>query len=739
MYAPIPGSLLAGPARHPLVPGAAGAAPSVTVFSLNLPVGATPLEVAANPADGTVWFTDDHNRTVGSIAADGTIATQATLSGATPRAIAFGSDDGIWVGTQAAQHHLTRVGAGLTSSQALLRDATSVTTGPDGALWLTESGSDTIARVDPVSGSVEEHSVTGAKPDEITAGPDGNLWFLSREQDTIGRITPQWAYTEFDLPSGGLGLTDIVAGPDGNLWFTETSKDTIGRITPHGSVDEFSTSALDGKGPRSIAAGADGNLYFTERSGTAIGQVTPSGTVTQVGGLLTNSSGAGITAGPDGNIWFALHGTGRLGRLTVAPDPGHLRASGVTSAVATLTAPLGTSAQDTTYHVEWGTTTGYGAVTGDVVKPSAAATGPVSVSLSGLAASTEYHARLVATNATGTSTGPDLTFTTTAPGAPSATTGDAGAVDDGAATLNGVVNAQGAATTYQFEWGDDDELRPRRSGGTPTRSPPTRSTTPLSQPLTDLAPNTTYHFRIVATSVHGTTDGADQTFTTDALAPEATTAAATDVTTDAARLRGKVHAHKSPTTYHFEWGTTAAYGNVTDARAVDANGPVAVNEPLGALTPGTTYHARLVATNIGGTSTGDDVTFTTQRVLEPTAVPPFGDPAPAAPAAPETGDAATPDPGRPDDAADRPAVPKLGKAVVADVARGSVRVRTPGGEFVTSTTPRDPDRLDDRHAHGHHHPGQRARPHGPHADGHASGARCFRVAQRANGQRPDSG
>lgn len=65
------------------------------------------------------------------------------------------------------------------------------------------------------------------------------------------------------------------------------------------------------------------------------------------------------------------------------------------------------------------------------------------------------------------------------------------------------------------------------------------------------------------------------------------------------------------TGYHVEIGTTTDYGTVTPDVAVDGAGRVAAVVTLQGLAPGTTYHARLVATNATGTTAGEDVTFTT--------------------------------------------------------------------------------------------------------------------------------
>lgn len=68
--------------------------------------------------------------------------------------------------------------------------------------------------------------------------------------------------------------------------------------------------------------------------------------------------------------------------------------------------------QATSFRVEWGTTTAYGAATEDTGGIAGTLPVPVTASLSGLAEDTTYHYRVVATNASGTSYGADKTFTT---------------------------------------------------------------------------------------------------------------------------------------------------------------------------------------------------------------------------------------------------------------------------------------------------------------------------------------
>lgn len=97
--------------------------------------------------------------------------------------------------------------------------------------------------------------------------------------------------------------------------------------------------------------------------------------------------------------------------------------------------------------------------------------------------------------------------------APDVTTGSATGVDATSATLTGTVNPQGAATTYQFEYGTTTSY----GMATPSSSAGSGSTAQdVSAALTGLASSTTYHYRLVATNTNGTTTGSDGTFTTNA-------------------------------------------------------------------------------------------------------------------------------------------------------------------------------------------------------------------------------
>jgi len=98
----------------------------------------------------------------------------------------------------------------------------------------------------------------------------------------------------------------------------------------------------------------------------------------------------------------------------------------------------------------------------------------------------------------------------------------------------------------------------------------------------------------------------------DPTPPSVTTGTARAVERTTATVTGTVNPNGSATTYHFEYGTTTAYGlNTPDKAAGEGDGDVAAEAQLAQLSPGTTYHYRLVATNGNGTATGADRTLRT--------------------------------------------------------------------------------------------------------------------------------
>ena len=97
--------------------------------------------------------------------------------------------------------------------------------------------------------------------------------------------------------------------------------------------------------------------------------------------------------------------------------------------------------------------------------------------------------------------------------------------------------------------------------------------------------------------------------------PDAITGQASNVGKITAVLNGVVNGDGKPAKYHFEWGTSEAYGATTPPIASGDAEEAAMTE-LPGLTTDTTYHYRIVAENENGTNTGVDRKFTTLPAVE---------------------------------------------------------------------------------------------------------------------------
>jgi trimeric autotransporter adhesin len=300
-----------------------------------------------------------------------------------------------------------------------------------------------------------------------------------------------------------------------------------------------------------------------------------------------------------------------LGAATVAAPvaiTGPVTATG--SQTATLSGIVNPNGVSTSWQFQYGKTPTYGSSTTALDAGTGSVNTGVSASLTGLAPGTTYHYRLVAMSSGGVTDGADGIFTTPAStsAAPGATTGPASAIGAAGATLNGSVTPNGQATTYSFQYGTSTvygaQTSPVSAGS---------GTTPIavSATIAGLKAGGTYHYRLVATSSAGTTDGADLTFTPAAApaGPTATTKPASSVGQTGAKLNGSIDPNGHATSYYFEYGTSTGYGSKTAvAGAGSGTKALAVSATLSGLSVGV-YHFRLVATSAAGTADGADLTF----------------------------------------------------------------------------------------------------------------------------------
>ncbi len=214
--------------------------------------------------------------------------------------------------------------------------------------------------------------------------------------------------------------------------------------------------------------------------------------------------------------------------------------------------------------------------------------------------------------------------------APRVTTGAASGATRTTADLHGVVNPQAQDTSWHFEYGTDGSygsVAPLADGdaGSGTEGVAVRAE------LDGLSPDTTYHYRLVATNGAGTTAGIERTFRTapatvepSVARPSVATGGATGITQTGAVLAARVTPNGGATTWHIEYGRTT--GDVVAAPLPGADVgpgsvPVTVSVPVGDLVPGSTYHYRVVAVNAAGIAEGAFRTFVTLERPAPAPAP----------------------------------------------------------------------------------------------------------------------
>jgi hypothetical protein len=309
---------------------------------------------------------------------------------------------------------------------------------------------------------------------------------------------------------------------------------------------------------------------------------------------------------------------------------------GLTPITASVFEFLDAESQPTSCVYEYGTTTAYGS---SVPCEPATLGGPgqqfVVAAFAGLEAGTTYHYRIVATNLTGETKGPDAELTTLPLEAPIVDGESVTGLSSTDAMLNAQVNPNYQETTYAFEYATNEALSGATTVSGTNALPPEFGDQPASADIGDgLQPHTTYYYRIVATNGTGPTQGPVEHFTTLAV-PTVTTGETQSATRTTATLSSTVNPSGVPTTYHFAYIDQAAYeaavaksaanpyaeGGRTPETAVGSDstqhgvGPLVVSE----LRPGVAYHYAVVATNSVGTVFGPDATFTTTPPTPPIA------------------------------------------------------------------------------------------------------------------------
>lgn len=202
---------------------------------------------------------------------------------------------------------------------------------------------------------------------------------------------------------------------------------------------------------------------------------------------------------------------------------------------------------------------------------------------------------------------------------PTVSTLAASLVTTDSAMLNSTVYPNSSSTSIYFEYGTTATY----GSSTATLGIGTSSGN-YGRLVSGLSPNTTYHFRIVAYNGTGLSQGPDSTFQTSVQpTPIVSTLQASSILASSATLNASIDPNGANTTFYFQFGLATDYGNTTTSGSTTVL--LDVGDPISGLVANTVYHYRIVANNQGGTSYGNDLTFTTSMPVNSLTIIPIFD------------------------------------------------------------------------------------------------------------------
>jgi DNA-binding beta-propeller fold protein YncE len=385
------------------------------------------------------------------------------------------------------------------------------------------------------------------------------------------------------------------------------SSSPIGAFGKEGAEGDVSGVAVDPtSGDLLVAEAEAGVVTEFNQAGEWVGWITSSESAPlgEPRGVAVTGSG-GVFVGDPALARVDIYGPG-----VVVADVSTGKATKVARTSAILNGALNGLGEPGHYFFQWGTTTALGSSS----TPTAFGGGeePVAVGLGELHASSTYYYRLVAEDQYGASYGAirQLMTPTAVEGL---TTGPVTSLQPESAMLTGSLSPDGFDAHYYFQWGTTT------SYGQSSPEPPGidagtgKEAVKAEAALSGLAPNTVYHYRLVAENQLGVTLGADQQFQTSGP-PRIVEKPVTGVGHEAATLNATVNPDELATSYHFEYGETTSYGSEAPLGGASVGAgatPVPVSASLTGLKLGVSYHYRVVATNSDDITTGPDQTFTT--------------------------------------------------------------------------------------------------------------------------------
>jgi virginiamycin B lyase len=300
-----------------LLPGLPASAADVAYY--DLPTGAFPHDVAP-AADGSVWYTDQHQGRLGKLDPKTGKIEQIPLGrGSAPHGVVVASDGAAWV-TDGGQNAIVRVDP--TNKQVSVfplpkefpeANLNTPAIDPQGTVLFTgQSG--VYGRVDPASGKVEAwRAPKGTGPYGMATTPSGEVWYASLAGDYIGRIdTASGQASVIEPPRPGAGPRRVWPDSKGNVWASFWNAGEIARYDP--AAKSWKTFSLPKSKAGCYAVYVDeaDKVWATDWPANAIVRLDPG--TGRFDNFPSDKAAANVRqlAGRPGEVWGAQSGTRRL-------------------------------------------------------------------------------------------------------------------------------------------------------------------------------------------------------------------------------------------------------------------------------------------------------------------------------------------------------------------------------------------------------------------------------------------